>query len=106
METDDDKKTEAADTPSDAPKKQDDVGSSAKKPFWRQLGPGLITAAVVIGPGTITVSSKVGAGAGPDLIWALLIAGSFMMLFTSMAARIGVMNKVSALTLMAKHYGR
>ena len=106
METDDDKKTEISDTQSDAPNSGGETVAPAKKPFWKQLGPGLITAAVVIGPGTIVVSSKVGAGAGPDLIWALMIAGSFMMLFTSMAARIGVMNKVSALTLMAKYYGR
>ncbi len=75
-------------------------------PFWKQLGPGLITAAVVIGPGSITIASKVGAKMGPDLVWALALAGGFMMLFTSMAARIGVLNDVSALTLMTRHYGR
>jgi len=75
-------------------------------PFWKQLGPGLITAAVVIGPGSITIASKVGAKMGPDLVWALALAGGFMMLFTSMAARIGVLNEVSALSLMTRHYGR
>ncbi len=79
---------------------------AAGKSIWKQLGPGLITAAVVIGPGSITIASKVGAGAGPDMVWVLLAAGGFMMLFTAMAARIGVLNRDSALTLMAKHYGR
>ncbi len=80
--------------------------TKATIPFWKQLGPGLITAAVVIGPGSITIASKVGAKMGPDLVWALALAGGFMMLFTSMAARIGVLNEVSALTLMTRHYGR
>ncbi len=86
-----------------------DSGATEAKtatPFWKQLGPGLITAAVVIGPGSITIASKVGAKMGPDLVWALVLAGVFMMLFTSMAARIGVLNEVSALTLMTRHYGR
>jgi manganese transport protein len=78
----------------------------ARKSFWRSAGPGFITAAVVIGPGTITVASKVGAGFGAGLVWALLIAGSFMMLFTAMSARIGALNKQSLLTLVATHYGR
>lgn len=80
--------------------------NTQQKPLWRQLGPGLITAAVVIGPGTITVASKIGALAGTHLIWALVISGTFMMLFTSMAARIGVLNSQSILTLVAKQYGR
>lgn len=92
----------------EAAKETTQVASTApaNKPFWKQLGPGLITAAVVIGPGSITIASKVGAGAGPDLVWALAVAGGFMMLFTSMAARIGVLNDVSALTLMGRHYGK
>jgi manganese transport protein len=76
------------------------------KNFWRSLGPTFITAAVVIGPGSITVSSKIGAGAGTGLLWALVIAGSFMWIFTAMSARIGVLNSESLLTVTAHHYGR
>jgi manganese transport protein len=78
----------------------------SRKSFWRSAGPGFITAAVVIGPGTITVASKIGAGFGAGLVWALLIAGSFMMLFTAMSARIGALNNQSLLTLVATHYSR
>jgi manganese transport protein len=74
-------------------------------PLWRSFGPAFIIAAVVVGPGTITVSSRIGAGAGTDYVWALLVAGSFMMLFTAMAAKIGVLNRESLLTLVARHYG-
>lgn len=73
---------------------------------WRSLGPGLITAAVVIGPGTITITSKIGAAAGMSLVWALVAATAFMMLFTAMSARIGILNRLSILTLVAHLYGR
>lgn len=76
------------------------------KSLWKSLGPGLITAAVVIGPGTITVASKLGGAAGSSMLWVLLIAGSFMMLFTAMSARIGTLSNDSLLTQVAKHYGR
>jgi Mn2+/Fe2+ NRAMP family transporter len=74
--------------------------------LWRNLGPGLITAAVVIGPGTITIASKIGAAAGMSLLWLLVLAVSFMMVFTSVSARIGILNQDSPLTLVARHYGR
>lgn len=78
----------------------------SRRNLLRSLGPGFITAAVVIGPGSITVASKIGASAGMSLLWAIIVAGSFMMLFTSMSARIGVLNKQSLLTVTASHYGR
>ncbi len=77
-----------------------------KRSLLRSLGPGFITAAVVIGPGSVTVASKIGASAGMSLLWAVIVAGSFMMLYTAMSARIGVLNKHSLLTLVATHYGR
>jgi Mn2+/Fe2+ NRAMP family transporter len=93
--------------PSDSlptPESQDSRSRSA--PWWRGLGPGLITAAVVIGPGTMTITSKIGAAAGMSLVWALVAATAFMMLFTAMSARIGILNRVSILTLVARLYGR
>ncbi len=79
---------------------------NTKKSILRSLGPGFITAAVVIGPGSVTVASKIGASAGMSLLWAVVVAGSFMMLYTAMSARIGVLNRQSLLTLVATHYGR
>lgn len=78
----------------------------ARIKLWRNLGPGLITAAVVIGPGTITIASKIGAAAGMSMVWALVTTASFMMVFTTMAARIGILNQESILSLVARHYGR
>ncbi|MBX3747968.1 MAG: Nramp family divalent metal transporter [Verrucomicrobiae bacterium] len=74
--------------------------------LWRNLGPGLITAAVVVGPGTITITSKLGAAVGMSMVWALVITASFMMVFTAMSARIGILNADSILTVVGRHYGR
>lgn len=82
------------------------AGSARSRSLWRNLGPGLITAAVVIGPGTITITSKIGAAEGTGLVWALVIAASFMMVFTAMSARIGILNQQSILTLVAQRFGR
>ena len=81
---------------------------NAKMPasLWRNLGPGLITAAVVIGPGTITITSKIGASAGMSLVWMLVVTASFMMVFTTMGARIGILNQESILSLVGRQYGR
>ncbi|MCB1125000.1 MAG: Nramp family divalent metal transporter [Verrucomicrobiae bacterium] len=80
--------------------------SPGRRKLWRNLGPGLITAAVVIGPGTITIASKIGASAGMSLLWMLVLAASFMMVFTAGAARIGILNEDSILTLVTRYYGR
>lgn len=81
-------------------------GRGQRRGLWRNLGPGLITAAVVIGPGTITITSKIGASAGMSLVWVLVATASFMMVFTAMSARIGILNQESILSLVARHYGR
>ncbi len=38
-------------------------------PWWKSIGPGLITACVVFGPGSLLISSNVGAKYGFDLVW-------------------------------------
>lgn len=61
-----------------------------KKNFLRYLGPGLITAALMVGPGSVTLSSKIGAIYGAELGWTLVIAVVLMMGYTEMSARIGI----------------
>ena len=39
----------------------------------QQLGPGLITAALIFGPGSLTVGTKLGAGFGYKLLWVIPI---------------------------------
>ena len=70
------------------------------------VGPGMITAAVVLGPGSITVSSKCGALMGYSVLWVVATATIMMVLFTRMGARIGLLCEESFLTTAAKRYGR
>lgn len=75
-------------------------------PVFALIGPGFMTAAVVLGPGSITVSSKAGALFGYSLLWTVLAAGAMMVVFTSMGARIGMALDRSFLTAVAEQNDR
>ena len=61
------------------------------RPWYYRIGPGLITACVVIGPGSIVSSSKVGANQEYSMLWVVAISVIFMMLYMTIGARLGVM---------------
>lgn len=73
--------------------------------WLRLLGPGIITAAIVFGPSKITITSKMGASYGYQLIWLVVIAIAFMLLFTEMATRIAHARDESPLQLMRNKWG-
>ena len=77
-----------------------------RPPWWRSVGPALITACVVFGPGSLLVSANVGANHRYDLLWLLLLTGLFMGTYVTMAARIGVVGGASPCTLIARHLNR
>ncbi|MBC8590090.1 NRAMP family divalent metal transporter [Wansuia hejianensis] len=86
------------------------VGSSANKPglFKKMIsiiGPGLITAAIVMGPGSITVSSKIGASMGYSALWAVLAAAIMMTAFSKMGTTIGIVSQESLLQTVRNKYG-
>ena len=83
-----------------------DDQSPAPRKWYQALGPGLITACVVIGPGSILTSSKVGAANGYSLSWIVLASVVFMLAFTTMAARLGVMTKDSPGKMLADQVGK
>src|SRR5690606_4179488 len=70
------------------------------------LGPGIVTAALVFGPSKMTITSKMGADYGFELIWVIILAIFFMLIFTNMSARIGQYNNDSLLTLIRKKIGK
>ena len=74
--------------------------------WYQSIGPGLITACVVIGPGSILTSSKVGARNGFDLTWIVVLSVIFMMAFMQMGARLGAVLKESPGTVIARRAGR
>lgn len=79
---------------------------SEERRWYHRVGPGLITAAVVLGPGSIVSSSTAGAKAGYGLVWMLVLSGIVMATFTSMGARIGCALDESFLQHLAKRWGR
>ena len=74
---------------------------SPQRKWYQALGPGLITACVVIGPGSILTSSQVGAKNGFDLTWIVVVSVIFMMAFMQMGARLGTVLTESPGTFMA-----
>jgi Mn2+/Fe2+ NRAMP family transporter len=77
-----------------------------RPPWWRSIGPALITACVVFGPGSLLISSNVGATYGYELLWLLLMTGVLMGMYMTMAARIGVVGGATPCTLVADRLGR
>ena len=73
---------------------------------YQALGPGLMTACVVIGPGSILTSSKVGASQGYGMSWVVIASVVFMMTFTMMASRLGVVAKESPGKILTDSAGR
>jgi len=66
----------------------------------------LITACVVIGPGSILTSSKVGATFGFRMVWVLFVAVLFMMVYTVLGAKLGVVSGRSPGDLVTRLAGR
>jgi manganese transport protein len=77
-----------------------------RPPWWRSIGPALITACVVFGPGSLLISSNVGANHGYELLWLLILTGVLMGTYMTMAARIGVVGGATPCTLVAGRLGR
>lgn len=80
--------------------------ATQRPPWWRSIGPALITACVVFGPGSLLISSKMGATYGYQLLWMLVLTGVLMGTYMTTAARIGVMGGATPCTLIARRLGR
>lgn len=73
---------------------------------WLQsLGPGLITAALVFGPSKVTIASIMGASYGFSLLWIVAVAIFFMIIFTTMSARVGIATNQSLLSTISQKWG-
>ena len=60
------------------------------KPWYQRIGPGLITACVVIGPGSILTSSKVGANNEYSMLWVVAVSVVLMLTYMTLGAKLGV----------------
>ena len=73
--------------------------------IFHRIGPGLITACVVIGPGSILTSSRVGAEFGFGLIWVLVVAAVLMMIYMTLGAKLGAVAKDSPGQIISQRVG-
>lgn len=73
--------------------------------WYHRVGPGLITACVVIGPGSIMTSSTVGANDRYSMLWVVAVSVVFMLLFMSLGAKLGAVGDGSPGELIRRHAG-
>ncbi len=78
----------------------------AAKPWYTRIGPGLITACVVIGPGSILTSSKVGANDEYSMLWVVLISVLFMMIYMTLGAKLGAVANSAPCDLVREKSGK
>ncbi len=76
------------------------------KEYLKSFGPGFIIASVVLGPGSITVASRIGSEYGNSFLWVIVPAAIFMIVYTSMSVRFGVVSNKSILQSVSENYGR
>ncbi|MCA9171971.1 MAG: divalent metal cation transporter, partial [Planctomycetales bacterium] len=76
------------------------------KAWYHRIGPGLITACVVIGPGSILTSSTVGAANGYSMSWVVIVAVLCMLSYMALGTRLGAVADMSNGELLAKYAGR
>lgn len=75
-------------------------------PWYSRIGPGLITACVVIGPGSIMTSSSVGANKEYSMLWVVAVSVAFMLVYMTMGARLGAVANASPCELIRQRAGR
>lgn len=78
----------------------------SRKTWLRSLGPGIIIAALVFGPSKIVITTMMGAYYNYSLVWLVIIAVFFLILFTNMSARIGLATQMSLLTVIREKWGK
>ena len=74
--------------------------------WFRNLGPSLITAALVFGPGSLTVTTKLGAGFQYHLLWLIVLSVGFMVVYTKLSAHLGLVLEGSLMGEVRGTYGR
>ena len=83
-----------------------DSNANLPRRWYQRIGPGLITACVVIGPGSIMTSSTVGARYGFRMLWVVVLSSLLMMLFMSLGAKLGAAASGTPAELVRRRLGR
>ena len=78
--------------------------ASLNTPFWKKLGPGLITGAADDDPSGIATYSQVGAGFGYAMLWTTFFTFPLMVGIQVVSARIGRVTGHGLAANIRKHY--
>lgn len=77
-----------------------------KKPWWKMLGPGLITGASDDDPSGIATYSQVGAQFGTGLLWTMPLSFPLMAVTQEISARVGRVTGHGLAGNLSRHYPR
>lgn len=75
------------------------------RPWYSRIGPGLITACVVIGPGSILTSSTVGANNEYAMLWVVWVSVVFMLVYMTLGAKLGAVAHAAPCDLIREKAG-
>ncbi len=78
--------------------------ASPNRPFWKKLGPGLITGAADDDPSGIATYSQVGAAFGYAMLWTTFITFPLMVGIQMISARIGRVTGMGLAANIRQHY--
>ena len=71
----------------------------------KQVGPALVLATVVLGPGSLALSTIAGSVYGYELLWVPVVTTIFMITYTWMSARIGLVTGETLFQVTRSKYG-
>lgn len=77
-----------------------DSSTSLFSRILKGIGPGLVTACVVVGPGSILTSSQVGATKGFAMAWVVVISVLAMQVYMGLGAKLGVIMQRSPIAAL------
>ena len=83
-----------------------ELPETSYRPWYKRIGPGLITACVVIGPGSILTSSTIGANDGYSKLWIIVVSVFFMAVYMTLGAKLGVVAGNSPGELLRQKVGK
>lgn len=75
------------------------------KGLFRNVGPALVLATVVIGPGSLTLNTIAGSSYGYDLLWVPVAATVLMIIYTWLSARISLVTGKTLFQITREKYG-
>jgi NRAMP (natural resistance-associated macrophage protein)-like metal ion transporter len=87
-------------------KATEDRKQQSLRPFWKRLGPGLITGAADDDPSGIGTYSVVGAQFGHGMLWLTLFCLPLMIVVQEMCGRIGAITGKGLAAVIKEHYPR